>query len=226
MAGWWNGRSGRGEGVSESELKAMKLHSLLFPLILVTLDGCDQINPCANKSSPKTQAARENRVPGPSSTMRPAYITAMRSASCATTPRSCVMNTSPSLSSRRKRSRRSRICFCTVTSKAVVGNQQFRPGRQSHGDHRALPQASGKLVGKLFRPHFRLWHRRVAKSFKNAAAHLALAEAWLVIPARFRNLRADAHHRIQRSHRLLKHHGDFSAAHRAPSLFVQLSRVA
>jgi hypothetical protein len=35
-------------------------------------------------------------------------------------------------------------------------------------------------VGKLFRPHSRLRHRRVAKSFQNAAAHLALAEAWLV----------------------------------------------
>jgi hypothetical protein len=62
----------------------------------------------------------------------------------------------------------------------LVGNQQFGASSQSHGDHRALPQASGKLVGKLFRPHSRLRHRRVAKSFQNAAAHLALAEAWLV----------------------------------------------
>ena len=63
MASRLNRRSRRAQSVSESELKAMKLHSLLFPLILVTLAGCDQLNPSANKSSPKTQAARENRVP-------------------------------------------------------------------------------------------------------------------------------------------------------------------
>src|SRR5258708_39698278 len=40
----------------------------------------------------------------------------------------------------------------------------------------------------------------------------------------FLNLRANAHHRIQRSHRLLKNHRDFAAAHRAPRLFVQFAK--
>src|SRR6266478_3456032 len=58
MASRLNRRSRRAQSVSESELKAMKLHSLLFPLILVTLAGCDQLNPSANKSSPKTQTGQ------------------------------------------------------------------------------------------------------------------------------------------------------------------------
>jgi hypothetical protein len=59
---------------------------------------------------------------GPSSTMRPAYITATRSQSCATTPKSCVMNRIASPRSRRRSSSSVRICACTVTSSAVVGS--------------------------------------------------------------------------------------------------------
>ena len=62
------------------------------------------------------------RATGASSTLRPAYITMTRSATSATTPRSCVirMMAAPT---RRLRSRiRSRICAWMVTSSAVVGS--------------------------------------------------------------------------------------------------------
>ncbi len=40
----------------------MKLHLLLFLLALVTIAGCDQFNPSADKST-RTQATKESRVP-------------------------------------------------------------------------------------------------------------------------------------------------------------------
>ena len=58
----------------------------------------------------------------PSSTMRPAYITAMRSALCSTRLRSCVMRRSESLRSSFNRPRSSRICAWSVASRAVVGS--------------------------------------------------------------------------------------------------------
>jgi len=57
-------------------------------------------------------------------------------------------------------------------------------------------------------------------------ARLVRGEGWLVSANGFRNLRADAHHRIQGGHRLLKNHGDFAATHRAPRFFVDLRQVA
>ena len=70
-------------------------------------------------------------VTGAVSTIRPAYITATRSAVSATTPRSWVMriNARPS----RARSRKiSRICACVVTSRAVVGSSAItRSGSQA-----------------------------------------------------------------------------------------------
>ena len=59
---------------------------------------------------------------GPCSATRPAYITTLRSHSCATTGRSCVTRSSASPSSRQSASSSSRICACTITSSAVVGS--------------------------------------------------------------------------------------------------------
>ena len=53
---------------------------------------------------------------------RPPYITLMRSATSATTPRSWVMSSSAHPGSRSARRSSSRICACTVTSSAVVGS--------------------------------------------------------------------------------------------------------
>ena len=58
----------------------------------------------------------------PVSTIRPAYITATRSAVPAITPRSCVTRITDIPSRRRSESISSRICFWMVTSSAVVGS--------------------------------------------------------------------------------------------------------
>jgi hypothetical protein len=41
----------------------------------------------------------------------------------------------------------------------------------------------------------------------------------------FFDLRTDAQDRIKRSHRLLKNHGDFAAAHGAPRGFVEFAKI-
>src|SRR5260370_33544682 len=110
------------------------------------------------------------------SMMRPAYITATRSATWATTPRSWVMNNNPSFNSRRKRSSRFRICFCTVTSSAVVGSSAIRssgPAALHHGNHGALPQATGKLVWKLFRAGLGFADAGDAQTIERLALHVA-----------------------------------------------------
>ena len=61
-------------------------------------------------------------VVGACSTMRPPYITAISSVWPATTPRSWVTRMTDMLRSRCCSPMRSRICDCTVTSRAVVGS--------------------------------------------------------------------------------------------------------
>ena len=69
---------------------------------------------CAGRS--KSSAA------GADSTISPAYMTSTRSQVSATTARSWVISRMASPSSRRRRSSSSRICACSVTSRAVVGS--------------------------------------------------------------------------------------------------------
>ena len=68
------------------------------------------------------RGSRNTSVAGPSSTMRPAYITASRSLTSVRTERSCVMNNIESPSSSCSCFRRRRTCACTITSSAVVGS--------------------------------------------------------------------------------------------------------
>ncbi|CUI54149.1 Protein of uncharacterised function (DUF1602) [Achromobacter aegrifaciens] len=65
---------------------------------------------------------RSTSSTGPISTMRPAYITATRSAVSAITPMSCVTNSTEVPCSRHKRRNSAVICACTDTSSAVVGS--------------------------------------------------------------------------------------------------------
>ena len=76
----------------------------------------------------------------------------MRSATSATTPRSCVIIISAVPSSSPSSRIRSRICAWMVTSEGsggLVGDQQARPAGQRHGDQRALPHAAGHLMRVL-----------------------------------------------------------------------------
>ena len=66
--------------------------------------------------------ARNSARARPISTISPAYITATRSASCATTPRSCVMSRIAMPRSACRRRSSSRICAWMVTSSAVVAS--------------------------------------------------------------------------------------------------------
>ncbi len=68
------------------------------------------------------RAASYTRAAGPSSTTRPAYITASRSHVPASTARSWLIMMSPTPCSATSRSISRRICACTITSNAVVGS--------------------------------------------------------------------------------------------------------
>jgi hypothetical protein len=89
------------------------------------------VPPGIDASSPLVYGcAGERRIDrtGPCSTMRPAYITATRSAVSAMTPRSCVMSSRPIPNSCFISRSRSSICACTVTSSAVVGSSAMTSG--------------------------------------------------------------------------------------------------
>ena len=103
----------------------------------------------------------------------------------------------------------------------LVGDQQSRPGGQRHGNHRALTQAAGKLVRKLFRADLGFGNRRPPQRIDRLAFHFFGAKLWLVRANRFFDLRSDAHHGIQRGHRFLEDHGNLAAAHVAPLPLTQ-----
>jgi len=69
---------------------------------------------------------RKTSAVGPLSTMRPAYITIMRSVVSAITPRSWVIMISDMPVSCTTSEIRSRICAWMVTSSAVVGSSAIR----------------------------------------------------------------------------------------------------
>src|SRR5690606_30031178 len=75
---------------------------------------------------------------GPLSTMRPAYMTATRSARCWTTPRSWVTNRHAIPNRSRKRLNRARISARTGTSRAVTGSSK-RSSRGSRASALAMP---------------------------------------------------------------------------------------
>ena len=86
---------------------------------------------------------------GPTSASRPAYITATRSATCAATPRSWVINTMlQPISSRRPRSRPQHLRLHRDVERGgrLVGDDQLGVARDRHRDHHALPQPAGELV--------------------------------------------------------------------------------
>jgi hypothetical protein len=92
---------------------------------------------------------REDLAHRPVSTTRPAYITATRAHTSATTPRSCVISSTamPAFGCCSSAHAASRICAWMVTSSAVVGSSAIsRRGSagQGHGDHHALAHAAAE----------------------------------------------------------------------------------
>ena len=153
-------------------------------------------------------AAAARRRPALPRSTRPAYITAMRSAISAATPRSWVTKIVPMPSS--CCSRRSRIStwICTVASSAVVGSSaSSRRGPQDErdGDHRALAQAARELVRVGVHPALGGRDLHQIQQLDGAGAP-GLAAAALVPADRFHQVLADRVDRVERGHRLLEDH--------------------
>ena len=95
------------------------------------------------------------------STTLPAYITTIRSASPATTPRSWLISAIAMADSARSARSKSTICACTVTSSALVGSSAISSdglAQQTHADHHALAHAARQLMRILLQPALRLRH--------------------------------------------------------------------
>ncbi len=105
-----------------------------------------------------------------------------------------------------------------------VGDQHGRLQRQRHGDHHALALAAGQLM--------RIGAHRTL-GIRQADLAQQLERFLLSLPRRQEIMRlehlgdlvADPHHRVQRRHRLLKHHGDVAAAQRQPRVLVEREQV-
>jgi hypothetical protein len=103
--------------------------------------------------------------------------------------------------------------YCDVErGGGLVGDQDARAGCQSHGDHGALPEAAGKLMRILAGAEFGFGDGGAFERDDGAAMRIGCAYARFVDGDGFFDLRAYAHHGIERRHRLLKNHGDFAAA--------------
>ena len=153
----------------------------------------------------------------------PAYITAIRSAMSATTPRSWVTRIIAGVRSRRAaRGCCSRICAWIVTSSAVVGSSAISTlgvARERHRDHHALAHAARELVRVgVERARAPAGCRR-ARAARSRARAPAASGSVLVRLDLLDDLVADLADRVQRGHRVLEDHRDLGAAH-APQLVL------
>ena len=92
----------------------------------------------------------------------------------------------------------------------LVGNEHARIRGKGHGDHDALAESAGKLMGKLPGPARRIGNSGEFERAQDARAKVGVAEARLVHANGFGDLSADAHDGIERGHGLLEDHGDFA----------------
>ena len=97
----------------------------------------------------------------------------------------------------------------------LVGDEHAGIGGESHGDHDALAQAAGKLMRELVGAARGIGNSGEFERTQEPRVEVGIAEARLVHANRFSDLRANAHDRVERGHRLLKDHGDFASAHGA-----------
>ena len=164
---------------------------------------------------------------GPISTSSPARSTATRSAISATTPKSCVMNSTPVPCPRWSSRINARICACVVTSSAVVGSSAIRSAGSSTsaiaimircrcppeswcGNDASMRSGSGELHG--------------AHDVQNLLAAGARMQRG-VGREHFIDLVAATHDRVQRGHRLLEDHRHPRAPQRAQSGLVDGEQV-
>ncbi len=105
----------------------------------------------------------------------------------------------------------------------LVGDQQFRPVGERHGDHDALALAAGEFVRIGVQPLFRLADADLIEQFQHALARRLTGHALMQIED-FGDLLLDRMQRIERGHRLLEDHRDVVAAHLAQRLSDAFSR--
>ena len=150
----------------------------------------------------------------------------------------------------RSRARSSRICFCTVTSSAVVGSSAIssrgspcasrsftEAGTTIDRSVRLAPAASAMaIIARCRKPpenwcgycrarKRRLRHGGAFQRRDDATTYFLARETGSVRANRFRNLRANAHDGIERGHRLLKNHGDVAAALADPFAFGKRKQI-
>ncbi len=93
----------------------------------------------------------------------------------------------------------------------LVGDQQFGPIGERHGDHHTLTLAAREFMRIGFQPFFRLADADLVQQLQHAGTR-RLPGHTLMQCEDFGNLLFDRMERIERCHRLLEDHGDVVAA--------------
>ncbi len=96
----------------------------------------------------------------------------------------------------------------------LVGDQEIGTIGERHGDHHALALAARQLMRKGAEPLGRIGNADLLQKLDDAGANL-LRAARAVKLEDLADLPLDRMQRIERGHRLLKHHGDLAAANGA-----------
>ena len=100
---------------------------------------------------------------------------------------------------------------CVQRRRRLVGEQQFRPAGKCDGDHRALAQTAGEFMRIGRQPALGRRDLHKVEQFQRPLARGVLGDAFMADDG-FGNLLADGEHRVQRRHRLLKHHRHLTPA--------------
>ena len=95
----------------------------------------------------------------------------------------------------------------------LIGNQQIRPISKRHRNHHALTLTTRELMRQAVQARLRIRQTNFVEKVYHARATLLACESCMQ-QQNFRNLFFDTVERIERCHRLLKHHGDGFAAQR------------
>ena len=106
----------------------------------------------------------------------------------------------------------------------LVGNQHLGLARQRDRNHHALLEPAGKLMRVGIPASGRVRHAHFGEQGEAAFAHL-LAAQFQMRGQRLADLLANRKHRVERAHRLLKHHADPRAAAFAHRGFGQTHQI-